>query len=675
MTINRYLFPGCVLCALTTYHNVTAASTPGLNEEDFIGEIPVALTATRLAQPVTEAPAAITILDREAIQASGAREIAELFRLIPGFLVSHDDGHSLIVTYHGLADEHVARLQVLVDGRSVYSPVYGKVWWTNLSLSIDDIDHIEVIRGPNTVTYGSNSFLSVINIVTRHTAETSGAYARITSGTDGIKDEYARFGVSNGDLDYRITVGTNRDDGFADRVDSRDISTARARLDYQTSAKSSILAQAGLTKGNLTIDSRSLNTDDQRNIDDHFAQLRWQQQISSTDELSLQLFFTREHADQKVNAFLPNPLNPSADIRVFRDSSTESERLDFELQHIAQISEPVRVVWGAGARQDSAKGPQIFGVEADPVYTGYPGNRDEFFNKLYRLFGNMEWRVLNNTTLNLGAMWEKTSFVGTDLSPRLGVNVLLTPGQSIRLVASRATRTPSINEAYSNFRIPIYDLLGPDPIFTTVWAGNRDLKPEKVTAYEIGYHISSRKTGINADIKAYREIFRDLITRDKNHKPLATDPLDGQFEQYDNLSEATVKGVELSIDYNINYNTRVLLSGSYASPEGSNPNLRKDALADTVPRHIVSAMIMHRLSGKAMSSWQFYKVSPTDGLGSGNPDPGYRRINMKISIPHRLFGTHGEAALVVENFNNEYIDWRNENFAEQREYFTITMEW
>jgi hypothetical protein len=86
-------------------------------------------------------------------------------------------------------------------------------------------------------------------------------------------------------------------------------------------------------------------------------------------------------------------------------------------------------------------------------------------------------------------------------------------------------------------------------------------------------------------------------------------------------------------------------------------------------------MIMQRLAGDAMSSWQYYKVSPTDGLGSGNPDPGYTRINMKFSIPHRLFGTTGEAALIVENYNNEYIDWRNDNIAEQRQYITIDMEW
>jgi iron complex outermembrane receptor protein len=365
---------GCLL----TSSVMAAESQTILSEEDFLAEIPIALTATRLAQPLTEAPAAITILDRETIQASGAREIAELFRLIPGFLVSHDDGHSPIVTYHGLADEHVMRLQVLVDGRSVYSPVYGKVWWTDLPLAIDDIEHIEVIRGPNTVTYGSNSFLSVINIVTRHASETTGSFVRVTRGTDGIDDEYARFGDTTGDVDYRVTVGSHGDDGFENRVDSRHMKLLRGRLDYQASAKDTLMAQLGATKGKRALDSRSLQTNDEKNVNDHFVQLRWQRQISATDALSVQTFYTKEDANQQVNAILPNPLSPGSNMRIFRDSSTESERYDFELQHTKQVSEPLRFVWGVGARQDSAEGPQIFGVEPDPVYTGYPGNRDKF---------------------------------------------------------------------------------------------------------------------------------------------------------------------------------------------------------------------------------------------------------------------------------------------------------
>ena len=129
-------------------HSVLAESnTP--SEEEFFGEIPIVLTATRLAQPATEAPAAISIIDREMIKASGAREIADVFKLVPGFVVSHESGYTPIVMYHGLSDEYARRMQVLIDGRSVYSPSGGGVEWSNLPLTVDDIERIEVIRVPN----------------------------------------------------------------------------------------------------------------------------------------------------------------------------------------------------------------------------------------------------------------------------------------------------------------------------------------------------------------------------------------------------------------------------------------------------------------------------------------------------------------------------------------------
>ncbi|HEX23230.1 MAG TPA: TonB-dependent receptor, partial [Chromatiales bacterium] len=204
-----------------------------LSEEDFLSELPVVLTATRLSQPAREAPAATTVIDRDMIKASGAREIADLFRLVPGFVVSHDNGYTPIVTYHGLSNEQARRMQVLVDGRSVYSIVFGGTKWTDLPLAIDDIERIEVIRGPNAATYGANAFLSTINIITRHSSETNGVFARVNVGNIDIRDGYLRYGDTLDDLSYRLTLGYNRDTGFADRYDTHQVRMATFRSDYQ----------------------------------------------------------------------------------------------------------------------------------------------------------------------------------------------------------------------------------------------------------------------------------------------------------------------------------------------------------------------------------------------------------------------------------------------------------
>jgi iron complex outermembrane receptor protein len=116
----------------------------------------------------SDAPGAVSIIDRAMISASGARNIHELFRLVPGFQVGMHTGNQPLVGYHGLSDEAPRRMLVQVDGRSVYSPYFiAGVEWNQIGVDIDDIERIEVFRGSNSATYGSNAFLGVANIITR----------------------------------------------------------------------------------------------------------------------------------------------------------------------------------------------------------------------------------------------------------------------------------------------------------------------------------------------------------------------------------------------------------------------------------------------------------------------------------------------------------------------------
>jgi iron complex outermembrane receptor protein len=643
-----------------------------LSEEDFFADIPMVLTATRLEQPLIEAPAAITVIDREMIKASGAREIADLFRLVPGFIVSHDDGHTPIVTYHGLNDEYVKRLQVLVDGRSVYSPVFGGADWTNLPLAIDDIDRIEVIRGPNAASYGSNSFLSVINIITKHASETTGTFVRFNNSFNNnnadINDGYFRFGDSTDTLDYRITLGTHNDDGFDERGDTRHINLAQLRADYRLNEKDTFMFQIGGTQGKRLIDSKRLQTSTYRNINNHFEQVRWQRQISNNDALSVQFFHTVEDADQ-IFDLTDVKINKIPVERIIWNSSIRAERFDLELQHTKQFTPDTRVVWGAGARQDSAKAPQIFGT--DPL-TGYTGNKQYFYNQLYRVFGNVEWRLASNVTLNLGAMWEKSDLANAELSPRLGINLFLTPEQTIRLSASKATRTPTLNESKANFRVPI---IIPPAVVTTLWVGNEDLEPERITSYELGYHANLSKRKLSFDLKFYREELRDLITLDDNSAPNPTDPLDGEHEVYGNLTDATIDGVEAALELNATRNLRIILSHSITNIDSQNPNVSSDKLAASAPEEITSVLLIARFSGGIMGSLNYFRAGKSNGLGSGDPLPDYRRVDMRIGIPFRWLGARGEVAWVIQNMTGDYLDWRTDNTAGQRQYISVSAKW
>ncbi|MDT8384653.1 MAG: TonB-dependent receptor [Gammaproteobacteria bacterium] len=654
------------LACLSPAYALEPVTLAALSEEDFLADIPMVLTATRLAQPITEAPAAISIIDREMIRASGAREIVDLFRMVPGFVVSRDSGHSPIVTYHGLSTEYLARMQVLVDGRSVYSPVFGGVDWANLPLAMDDIERIEVIRGPNSASYGSNAFLSVINIITQHASATSGTFVRGTHGSNGARDATVRYGNTGGGFDYRITANINKDDGFEAREDDRNLKTARFRADYQASARDSVLFQAGATRGIREIDSKTLLTTEDRDININFEQIRWQRQIDNDDAVSLQFFHTLEDINEIFDVVLP----PA--VHIIRDSSTRAERFDLELQHTRQLEEKARLVWGLGLRQDAASGPHLFGT--DPA-TGYTGSRKYFYNQVARGFSNVEWRLKPNLTLNLGAMLERSDLADYEFSPRLGLNYSFTPQQSIRLIASRATRTPTLTEARSNFRIPIENYPAPPFDFTTtIWVGNEDLNPEKITAYELGYHADLTRNKLSFDLKLFRENLHGLISLDENSIPNPADPLLGEYERYDNLTDAHIRGAEANLDFSPTPASRLILSRSLTDIKSENPNISSEKLDETAPRHITSILALHHFPSGISSSLLYYRVSESNGLGSGDPLPGYQHVNVRVGFPFRASGVSGELAFVVQNIGDGYIDWRSENVAETQQYVTVSAQ-
>ncbi len=141
----------------------------------YFDALPIVLTPSRLPQPLNEAPAAVTILDRELIKATGYRDIARLLRLVPGMQVGQERSGVHWVTYHGLGNDSPADIQVLIDGRAVYSPsVLGGVDWLALPVTVDEIERIEVVRGTDAVAYGPNAFLGGINIITRNAGSAPG---------------------------------------------------------------------------------------------------------------------------------------------------------------------------------------------------------------------------------------------------------------------------------------------------------------------------------------------------------------------------------------------------------------------------------------------------------------------------------------------------------------------
>lgn len=171
---------------------------PVLADDLFLdgSALPEVLTATRLKQSPAAVPGSMTVLDNELIRASGARDISELLRLVPGMMVGAISGNQATVNYHGTNASEARRMQVLIDGRSVYRAGLATVDWSDIPVAMEDIERIEVFRGPNTVSYGANALMAVVNIITRAPANSHGTRFKVTRGQRGISDWYASQGTA-----------------------------------------------------------------------------------------------------------------------------------------------------------------------------------------------------------------------------------------------------------------------------------------------------------------------------------------------------------------------------------------------------------------------------------------------------------------------------------------------
>lgn len=652
-----------------------------LSEQDVYADIPLVISATRLAQSQPDAPATVTVIDRAMIEASGAVELADLLRLVPGFQVAHVLGNTFAVTSHGFATERPGHLQVLVDGRSVFVPLFSKVDWANLPVEMEDIERIEVTRGPNTPTYGGNAFRGVINIITRQPFEVRGRFAQAAAGSQNMGYGLARYADDSGSGGYRLSVSYRRDEGFDQVDDRRRVAKASLRTSV-VRARDSFDIQLGYAEGanGDDGDGSALNPVRDRDVRDHFQYLRWTLRRSVDSELYLQAY----HNDYRENdRYLLGPLsaalgvNPADVPAIFGGQPDQSipygyndgagERYDLEFQHTMRPQPGLGLVWGAGLRRDI--------YESSPFWTENGGShRDDSV----RLFGNVEWRPTPSVVTNLGAMLEHHDLGGTRLSPRAAANWHVAPQHTLRAGVTRAYRVPSLFEEHLYRTARFND----GSIIDIVDVSASDLDPEEITAYELGYHLARPEAGLALDARLYRERLRDLITEyDDETYPEPWGhlgrPLSGVFVWHNN-GYLDIDGLEIEADYRPDRKTLLRLAYANAQAEGrylrrvfAGGGVEYQDLSTAVPRHTVSLLAARRFGPWALSA-AFYRTSTMDWQGVGDTLQ-HKRLDLRLARKLRLDGADVTLELLAHNVTGEYIEFDEENRFDRRYYVRVSV--
>lgn len=629
-------------------------------EQDYLQEFPVVLSASRLLQPLSDAPSAMTVIDRNMIVASGLRNLPDLFKLVPGMYVSYYKGSQAIVSYHGTLSQDSRGMQVMIDGRSVYMPPANTVDWALLPITLDDIDRIEVIRGPAAASYGENSMHGVINIITRDAGTLSGASVHLTRGNKGTSDLSGQFGKRGEKLDYRLTLASRADNGYDDRTatnypapsdpqllnnsfDSNQARLMNFRASYHPNAVDEFDVQFGVTRdvqGVGFLDSGGgLNQPHDMISHENSQQLSWLHRTGDASELSLRYYHIQHNTDESYQA-LGSPLT----------HSVKSGRHDIEVQHTLHTSPGNRLVYGAGYRQDQVSANIYFPLLSP---TSFPG----LFNiEEYRVFANDEWRLGPKLIINAGGMLESDAMGYKSFSPRASLNYHLNPQHTVRVGASVAHRTPALAEQFGDVLVP--GLNSPSP----------GLLSNKILSREFGYLGEFHKLGTSLDLR----VFNDQIS----HVIYPLPP--GSAYDWGNGMAGTYEGIEATIKHS--FGAFASLTFNFAR-EQANSNFsalvpgKSDALSNSTPKNNISLLYSQRLANDFSFSLSYYQQSSLQPFDRAEFDfqGMQRRTDLRLAKSFKKFaGLTGDVAWVVQNlFNNNYTEYVANNVFNRRTYVTL----
>jgi iron complex outermembrane receptor protein len=652
-----------------------------VTEADFLDELPVVLSVSRMSQPVNEAPAAVTIIDQETIRASGFRDIPDLLRLVPGFTVAYTALNTWAVGYHGLGDAFSRRFQVLVDGRSIYSPHYGAVYWGDLPLAVDDIERIEVVRGPDAAVYGANAFAAVINIISKTAAQVPGEFVSVQLGEQDMRGLTVRHGGGDEILRYRITASAQQRDRFERDIVGRLYDNGQihddngqyfeasktyfvnGRVDWQLTPGSDVMVQFGLSQGDWNSGSRttslsSLVEPTEQDSRALYLQLAYHKVVSLQREWRLQASFTQNRFDANAVA----DLNGLGIGTVVVDQYLRQTRSSIDLQVNDQWAPNLRAVWGGEVWQETVNSPQ-----------SYPSSNTHS-GELARVFGNLEWRAHEHILLQAGAMLEHHYFTGADVSPRAAVNFTLVPGHVIRLGVSRAYRSPTFFEEGGNQRVR--DDAG--EIVDTVTVPSDGLEPERILSREIGYVGSWSRTRLELDARLFRDHIDNFIGQVRIKPNPAFDA--GSFQPKvffsDNIGAVDSHGGEIqlrwrpshAVDLSVNY-SRVFLT-----TDTRDTNFGKD-IPQSAPRNIWGGVARFHLGHGWETSVFAQRVDVQKWLTEGDLTEAYNRIDARLARHWKWQGRQVEAAVVGQNLGGDYHEFRDTNIFSRRVYGSLSLAW
>ncbi len=579
------------------------------------------ISASKIEQLWTEAPNAIWIITAEDIRRSGARTIPDALRLAPGVYVAQLTGNRWVVTIGGFAlNDYANKILVLIDGVSVYSPLTGGVDWNLLPVNIQEIERIEVIRGPGGVTFGANAVNGVVNIITRSPESDAKNFIKMDAGTQGVysTDAGASFATKDGKVLGRIAAGYDESGGLGNKQGDEYSDTSSqffgsGRLTFLVSESIRLNLDARHRGGHYEQAALQTNADDSmRELNASILRMRIDQEFNSGGNWYFQAFYNRN--------LIREQNEDDGDWEAHIDTIVG----DVEFQNMIPFEAlgGHRLTWGGGYRW----------VETDFIWL--EGRKKDY--TVANIFLHDEWSPHETVRFNAGIKYEDISLIDPTWQWRVALLFLPVPEHSFRVAVSDSYRSPTVSEQYMRIVVPLPDGLGflapfwppgEDLNIVTV-DGEENLEPEHVTSYEFGYRGIFFER-VNVDLSyAYKE-YENLISLSKYDDgffvtvpPPPPMPPIGPFGigmTYTDDGRAISHTVEAGIDARITNQVRALVNYGYVDLEVSGDNVN-EAFEETSPRHFGRAGVSYTHPQGFMADLGARYVDEVKIYNNQNPD-------------------------------------------------------
>jgi iron complex outermembrane receptor protein len=668
------------------------------------------ITPTLMLQSISDSPAPVTIINRQQILSYGVRNIPDALRLVPGMAVASTSGNEYRINYHGTNGILPRRMQVLIDGMSIYRSSLSRVDWETIPVAVDDIERIEVTRAPSGSTYGTNAFFAVVNIITRKPTTNNVNVVEGFIGGQGDREIYGKYAdadlnsgfyvtaravATNGfdHLNNPVFVGTDVMDGN-DHLQQNQVTGRYVRVINDNLQLDTELALVDKTKGTIQQDSTGIFGTDETGLDIYYR-LGLDYTPNDRHQISIDLNYVSNENNNRFNACFEQLLltpemrnlyqeNPTLALQFASGSvpvgSTPEEislindvlqrissmgvtaytltcgkiniddkdsRVDVLVHDIYVINDSVRMVTGLNI--------STIGFESAYHLGGI------IRNNRYSLFNNTEFKPNDDFTINIGLLGEMEEDYRDERifwSPRFALNYHLNENYTIRLSTTRSYRTPDLYERESDWQIMVSDLSAPvlgstEALHFFAVSGNPLLSPEEIRSTELGLYATTWNNRVNIDISVYHQELTDLISNG----------VSTVFTPHDNHGVVTLDGMDMGLVFKLDDSVNIDMGYAYQNSNANDPNeeiLYTEhagfvGVIKAVTERLTVAAKYHAASNVTGGDYSRLEMSATNTFYKSVSSSVDGRVMVRYLQPEHVMVTSQVGELDFSNDDNLYI--------------------